>query len=146
MRERRALQTLREIAATQSALKLASEASLAGAIDLERARESDVLHAHGRLKEAIEDWRGALKRPAVDATLLRLFAEAPKSREIELNNAEAARTKAQAHTDAQRLRHGEIIARVRHSALLYTRVKRRLERKQEEKTLSALELISPVRP
>jgi hypothetical protein len=146
MRERRALQTLREIAATQSAQQLASEASLATAIDLERARESDVLHARGRLDEAIEDWRGALERQAVDAALLRLFAEAPKWRESELNQAEAARTKAQAHANAQRLRHGEIIARLRRSALMHKRLKKRVERKQEEKTLSALELIGRVGP
>jgi hypothetical protein len=139
MRERRTLHKLQKIIAAQTALRSASQVALNQALDIERAREADVRHAQSRFDEAIEDWRGALKRQAVDASLLRLFAQAPRQRESELNAAEAARAKAQAHCDAHRVSHGEITAQLRRSGILRERARKRLDRKQEEKALSTLE-------
>jgi hypothetical protein len=139
MRERPALNKLRTIAATQMALLLASEATLAHAIATERDRDSEVGEAETRLDEAIEDWRDALALGPVDAALLPLFAQAPPRRQDELDKAKAAQLKAQLHTNTQRLRHGENAARLRRTVSLKKRTQKRLRRKQEEKALAALE-------
>lgn len=139
MRERRALYKLRKVSATQAALQVASQAALAHALEVERLRDADVRNAEDRLRDSIEDWRGALAGGHVEVSLLRLFAQAPPLRKSEVKAAQVQLEKAQRQTALHRTRHGESCARLRRSLTLQRRLAKRLSRKLEDKALAALE-------
>lgn len=139
MRERHAHRTVRKVTAAQTALRVVAESSLAQALALEKARDVLATEAQARFDQAFEEWRLALNHGAIDATLLGLFAQAPARRETELKQAHGALEKARGQTAAQRLRHGEITARLRRLAQLQKRIEKRLDRRREEKALAILE-------
>ena len=139
MREKLALLALERIVTTQTVLRLASEAALARALAEERECEAACAKAQSLLEEAFNGWRSALARSAIDASLLRICAEAPLQREAELKQAGATLEAAQRRTNAHRAQHAQLNARLQRAAEIGRRLRKRVDRKLEEKSLVALE-------
>lgn len=132
-------QNLQKIKEAQGALRLQSEAALAGALRKEHEREAALANAQDRYDEALGTWRGTLGESTLDPALLSVFAEAAPRSESERKRALDQLERARSGADVERDRHARAIHRARHAARLQKLARKRLLRRKEERVLSALE-------